>query len=69
MSDERRADHRTGARTIFNNDCLPKPFADALGSKSGDQVIRAAGTKPHHPADSAVRPFRACRWHGDQENK
>jgi hypothetical protein len=40
MGDERCRDHRAGAGPIFDDDRLPKPLADALGRKSGDQVIR-----------------------------
>src|SRR5262249_53964029 len=69
MSDERRGYHRTSTRAIFDNYCLSQPFADALGCKSRDQVIRATGPKSHHPPDGTIRPIGPCRWRTDKPNK
>src|SRR5262249_36768894 len=69
MSDECRGYHGPGTRSIFDNDCLSQPFADALGCKSRDQVIRATRPKPHHPSDGTIRPIRPCRWRTNKPNK
>jgi hypothetical protein len=69
MGDKRCRDHRAGPWPIFDDDRLPKPLADALGRKSGDQVIRAAGPKSDDPADWMVRPFRTRRRRGEPANK
>jgi hypothetical protein len=69
MSDERCANHRTGARPIFDDDRLPKPLADALGGKSSDQVIGAAGPEPHDETDRVIRPLRARRRSSDRASK
>jgi hypothetical protein len=69
MGDERCCDHRAGAWPIFDDNRLPKPLAHALGRKSGDQVIRAAGPKSDDPADWMVRPFRTRRRRSEPTNK
>src|ERR1039458_3116950 len=42
---------------------------DALGRKSSDQVIGAAGPEPHDPADGVIRPLRACCRRSECANK
>jgi hypothetical protein len=69
MGDERCRDHRAGAGPIFDDDRLPKPLADALGRKSGDQVIRTARPEPDDPADWMVRPFRTRRRRSEPTDK
>ncbi len=69
MSDERGTDHRAGARPIFDDNRLPEALSDALGRKSSDQVIGAAGPEPHDPADGVIRPLRACRRRSECANK
>ena len=52
MGDERCRDHRAGAGPIFDDDRLPKPLADALGRKSGYQVIRTVLARTRRPSGS-----------------
>src|SRR5450631_864367 len=69
MRDERRANHRAGPWSIFHDDRLPQPLADALGGKSRDQVVRTARSEPDDEADRMIGPFRACRRRGNRESK
>ena len=69
MRDVGGADHRAGARAIFNHDRLPQPLADTGSRDPRYQIIGAARPKAHDETDRMIGPLRARSRRGDGANQ